>query len=210
MTKAKLDNVQRIYSDLKRQIIMEELKKGDRLVETGIAKKYNVSRLHVKEAFKLLEGEQLVEYIKMRGFVVLGVSSKTIEEVAQIRQALEEVVIKEIIKIATREDIDVLNRILGRLKVFADNGMFDDCFEELDKFYEYMYGICDYKRIVGILNTYNDYIFIIIRMSATQAQHHIEGYKSFERLMAAIESKDEQKALNEIRIRHKYLVFNDR
>ena len=203
----KNDNTKKIYQDYKKQIISGKLKKGDRLVETSIAKKYNASRLHVKEAFQMLESEHLAEYIKNRGFVVLGVSTEVFAEIALIRQALEQVIIRKVIEVSTSENIEYMKRIVSRMKVFANNAMLEDSFAELNRLYKYFYDISKYEHIVNILNMYNDYIDEIIQMSATKVEDHIEGYTIMEDLVEAIEKKDVDWAMKQAVLRHKNLPF---
>ena len=107
----KNDNTIKIYQDLKKQIISGKLKKGDRLVETSTAKEYNASRLHVKEAFQMLEREHLAQHIRNCGFVVVGVSTEVLTEIALIRQALEQVIINKVIEVATSENIEHMKKI---------------------------------------------------------------------------------------------------
>ena len=51
----------KVYIDLRRKILEGNLKDGDRLAEIPLAKKYEVSRLHVKSALQMLEKEQLAK-----------------------------------------------------------------------------------------------------------------------------------------------------
>lgn len=203
----KNDNTIKIYENVKKQIISGKLQKGDRLVETGTAKEYNVSRLHVKEAFQMLEREHLAEYNRNRGFVVLGVSTETLAEIALIRQALEEIIVKKVIEVATPENIEQMKRIVSRMKVFAENAMLEDSLCELNRLYKYFYDISGYEHIVNILNMNNDYINLIIQMSATKVEDHIEGYRIMEDLVEAIEKKDVNEAMKQVELRHKNLPF---
>lgn len=208
MENTKVDYVKKIYSDLRAEIISGKIKSGVHLVETKIAAQYQTSRLHVKSAFRLLEAEHLVEYIKMRGFVVLGISTESIEEIIEIRQALESVVVKKVIKTATDEDIEKLKRIANRIVVFTTNNMMDDVMDELDNFYQTLYTLCKYYRITSILNTYSDYIILIRNLSASSLEHHKYSAQNFFQLVDAIEKRDTERALQLIEERHKYLVLN--
>ena len=54
---------------------------------------------------------------------------------------------------------------------------------------------------------YNDYIDVIIQMSATKIEDHIEGYSIMGDLVKAIENKDVDWAMKEVVLRHKNLPF---
>ncbi len=195
-------NVYVILSSLKKRILSGELKTGDRLIETSISKEFNTSRLHVKSALRQLMAEHLAEYTEMKGFRVVGATPETLEEVAQIRQALEAVVVKKVIQVATEENLAHLSRLIARLKVFVENEMFEDCFDELNKIYQYLYSICGYTRVASILMQYSDYINIIIRESAPSAKEHLSGYKAISGLIEAIINKDLDGAMHCLEARY--------
>ncbi len=200
MDATKINQTLNIYNDLKKKILNGQLKTGDRLNESGYAKGYKASRLHVKDAFRLLENEKLAQYLEMKGFAVIGVSEETLEEVAIIRQALEEIIVKKVIQVATDEDIKAMKHIVKRMYIFLENEMYRDNIEEYKKFYEYMYQLCNYPRIIGILNTYDDYINLLITKSTSKTEKFVLGYKIIERLIDAIENRDEKTAIKEIRL----------
>jgi DNA-binding GntR family transcriptional regulator len=63
----RVDSVNLVYNDLKNKIISKEKAPNDKLPELQLCEQYGVSRLHIKEALKMLEMENLVRYIPRRG-----------------------------------------------------------------------------------------------------------------------------------------------
>jgi len=59
-----------VYDRLKKMILAGKLKKGQRLVQEGIALHFNVSRQTVRNAFVRLEKEKLIKGQYRRGVVV--------------------------------------------------------------------------------------------------------------------------------------------
>jgi len=200
------DNVERIYEDLRAQILSGKLKKGDRLVETAIAREYKASRLHVRSAFRLLEVEKLAKHIEMKGFVVLGISDDIIEEVIEIRNALEAVVLRRVIQRASEQDIEQLERIVKRVEVFINNEMTADGLDELRDFYDKLYEISGYERITGILRTYSDYISLIKNLTAKSMEENLFGLQNLKLMMKAIAERDQEEAIRQMKYRHKYLA----
>ena len=86
-----------IYKDLRQKILLGEIGEGKRLVETALAADYQASRLHIKSALRLLEQENLAQHIPQCGFVAKGVSEDAIEEIVELRIALERVVFKRLV-----------------------------------------------------------------------------------------------------------------
>ena len=78
-----------IYKELRRKILLGEIKEGERLVETTLAADFHASRLHIKSALRLLEQENLAQHIPQCGFVAKGVTEEAIEENERLLQELE-------------------------------------------------------------------------------------------------------------------------
>jgi len=179
-----------IYKDLRRKILTGELKNGDRLVETALAAQYEVSRLHIKSALRLLEQEQLAEHIMMCGFQVKGFTEETMEEIGELRLALDRVTFARFAKTAVAEDVAHLRKMGQRVKVFFQNNMIEDAMEELDNFYSYVYAKSGYIHITAILEKYSDYFKILRRQFTSDQRLNLEAAELLLEIIRAIEEKD--------------------
>jgi GntR family transcriptional regulator of gluconate operon len=74
---------------LRQEILTGRFRQGEHLVETKIAHQLNVSRGPVREAFKLLRAEGLVEEEPRRGTFVVSLSAKDAGEIYGLRAAIE-------------------------------------------------------------------------------------------------------------------------
>lgn len=74
---------------LEDEIIFGDLSPGTRLVEEDVVKRFNVSRSPVREAFRLLEQEGLVERASRKGISVSAISLEDLDEVYTCRLSLE-------------------------------------------------------------------------------------------------------------------------
>lgn len=75
------------YDELKRAIAHNELKPGDRLTETGLTEMLGVSRTPIREALRRLCYEGYVQMAN--GYVVKGVTQKDVQDILEVRRALE-------------------------------------------------------------------------------------------------------------------------
>ncbi|HMK75569.1 MAG TPA: GntR family transcriptional regulator [Thermodesulfobacteriota bacterium] len=82
---------QRIYDHLRGQLLDGEIPPRHHLVETKIAKEIGTSRTPIREALHSLELEGLVESIPRVGYVVKPISEEEVEEICEIRAAIEAV-----------------------------------------------------------------------------------------------------------------------
>ena len=198
------DNVMQIYSSIKSRIIRGELAPNSKLTETTITKEFCVSRLHVKSAFRLLHSEQLIYHVYMKGYFVQELDSCFFEEIIALRQALETVVITKVIEIATPENIRTLKKMSKRVNVFIKNKMIEDGLDEVNNIYHYLYQVCNFRRIVSILETFSDYIAIIRQKSAETYRQHLEYANNLSLMVKAIEERNIDRAVEQIKLRHKY------
>ena len=79
-----------VFNTLRQAILKGELKPGERLMEIQLAEKLGVSRTPIREAIRKLELEGLVLMIPRRGAEVAKISHKSLQDVLEVRGALEE------------------------------------------------------------------------------------------------------------------------
>ena len=116
MLRIKLDSFrplgEMVYESLREAIVKQELKPGERLMETELADDMGVSRTPVREAIRKLELEGYVVMIPRKGAFVAGLSIKDINEVFEIRGALEALAAGLAASRATNEEIEEMERHL--------------------------------------------------------------------------------------------------
>ena len=179
-----------VYKDLREKILTGELKDKDRLVETTLAAQYDVSRLHIKSALRLLEQEQLAEHIMMCGFQVKGFTEESMEEIGELHLALDCIIFARFTKTALEEEIAYLWKTAQRIKVFFQNNMVEDAMEELDNFYSYVYAKSGYIHITAILEKYSDYFKILRRQFTSDQRLNLETAELLLQIVQAMEEKD--------------------
>jgi DNA-binding GntR family transcriptional regulator len=93
---------------LRQAILAGRFRQGERLVETKIAEQFQVSRGTVREAFKLLRSEGLVEEEPRRGTFVVSLSGRDAREIYELRAAIEGRAAYMIAKVENRASIETL------------------------------------------------------------------------------------------------------
>src|SRR5664279_4365115 len=107
---------------LRTQILAGGLPRGAHLVEARIARQFNVSRGPVREAFKLLRAEGLVEEEPRRGTFVVTLSSVDVREIYDLRAALEGRATRSIARTRDPATIAELGSTLEAIAVAAASG----------------------------------------------------------------------------------------
>ncbi len=70
-------------------IINRTLKSGDKISEVVLSRQMNVSRTPVREAFRILQSEGLLEYRPRRGVVVTSLDINDVVKLNEVRSVLE-------------------------------------------------------------------------------------------------------------------------
>ena len=78
-----------VFNTLRKAILKGELKPGERLMEIALAERLGVSRTPVREAMRKLELEGLVVMIPRRGAQVANITEKDLNDVLEVRRALD-------------------------------------------------------------------------------------------------------------------------
>lgn len=78
-----------VYQALRKDIILGKLEANVKLNEVELANTFNVSPTPVREAFRKLQADNLVEIIPYKGVTVKGIATKEIIAIYQCREVLE-------------------------------------------------------------------------------------------------------------------------
>jgi DNA-binding GntR family transcriptional regulator len=104
------------------RIVRGELAPGDRLVERALAEELGVSRVPVREALNLLKGEGFVQDVPRRGVIVTMLSREDVDDLFEVREALEVQSARLACQRATEEEIASLTDIAARAEQARDQG----------------------------------------------------------------------------------------
>lgn len=94
-----------VFNTLRQAILKGELKPGERLMEIALAERLGVSRTPIREAMRKLEQEGLVVMIPRRGAQVANITEKDLNDVLEVRIALENVAIEKACARMTEEEM---------------------------------------------------------------------------------------------------------
>jgi DNA-binding GntR family transcriptional regulator len=97
-----------VLAELRAWILEGRLKPGDQVLSDAIAEELGVSRVPVREALRILEGEGQVIYYPHQGYFLAKLSLEELVEVYRIRTLLEQEAIREAVPKMTQTDFDRL------------------------------------------------------------------------------------------------------
>ena len=109
-----------VLAELRRLITAGRLRPGQQIVQDALAVQFGVSRVPLREALKILEGEGQVTYVAHRGYFVTELSLSDLIEVYRIREILEAEAVSIAVPQMTAEDIDRLEGAERDVRAAAD------------------------------------------------------------------------------------------
>lgn len=125
---------QEIRETIQSAIMNGQLRPGDRVVETRLAKELGVSQSPVREAIRELEVMGLIEIRPFQGAYVKALKSQDVQESYKVRSALESAAIEALIPQITEKQIEDLAKTLKAMAKAGEANNIDQ-FTELDKLF---------------------------------------------------------------------------
>ena len=106
-----------VYDLLQRLIYEGVYQPGQRLLEADLAKQFDTSQAPIREAFRRLEENWIVERVPRRGTCVRTLLRQDMEDLLRIRAAYDEVVIRRAMPHLSANDVaqmEALVQLMGR------------------------------------------------------------------------------------------------
>jgi DNA-binding GntR family transcriptional regulator len=150
---------QYVFENLRHAIIRGDLLPGDRLVESRIADRLDISRTPVREAIHKLEREGLLRKLPRGGFTVMNFSRKDIEETFGIRSVLESYAAKLAALNHREEDLKPLEDKIEEFQRALETGRTDQLPKINTEFHNLFYALSRSPKLVRMVNDLRDQIY---------------------------------------------------
>jgi len=111
-----------VLHELRSALAVGRLLPGQQLVQEDLAEDLGVSRVPIREALKILEGEGHVTYHPNRGYFVTELSADDLIELYRLRQILEAEALAQAVLEVSDADIADIEAILEQVEQAADSG----------------------------------------------------------------------------------------
>ncbi|MBQ7498257.1 MAG: GntR family transcriptional regulator [Selenomonas sp.] len=132
------------------------LKPGERIMEIQLAEELGVSRTPVREAIRKLELEGYVIMMPRRGTYVATMSIRDINEIFEIRTALESLSNGLAAERITDEELEHLQRLLVIIGGYIADNDIEKIVETDIEFHDLLYHAARNTRLVGVISNLRD------------------------------------------------------
>ena len=183
---------------VRERILKGEYEIGEKIKENQIATELKVSRTPIREAFKLLENEGLIDYIPNRGCFAKGFTKQDVDDIYAVREALEELAVRWAVARITEPELLALEEQVDLMKFYTKKKDKKKVLELNTSFHEVIYASARSRFLAQVLRSYKEYIEKT-RKSIFYEQSYLEGILSEHRaIFEAIKDRDEERVVEAI------------
>ena len=183
-----------VFNTLRQAILRGELQPGERLMEIQLAQRLGVSRTPVREAIRKLELEGLVLMIPRRGAEVAEITRQDLEDVLEVRAALEELAVKDACEHSTDEQLQDLKKAANEFKRSLEGTDLVACAEADIHFHEIIYAATNNKRLVQMLNNLREQMYRYRMENLKDKRTYRTLVEEHDAIRRALKKHDKEKA----------------
>ncbi len=191
-----------IYEHLKGRILHGDIKPGERMMQIPVAEKLHISRTPVRDAFRRLEQDGLVEKLPQGGVRVTIIAEETVKEVFGIRKVLEAYALGLACeKISAEEVTSLRNLKLQAQEILAAKKLNPETkirklFELNSRFHEIIYASTGNIYLLNILNNLRNIVSRLRYLGLRAGETWREVWEEHAQLINFLEKRDKKGALN--------------
>ena len=183
----------RVFHKIRDDILSGKYKEHEELKEVAIGEELGVSRTPVREAFRQLELEGLIQIIPNKGAYVTGITVNDVKDIYMIRSRLEGLCARWATEKITDEQMEEMEENVYLAEFHAQKGHMDQMAELDNRFHEVLYEACDSKMLEHLLKDYHNYV-LRVRRKTLSTNRGTESNNEHRMIMEAIKAKDADKA----------------
>lgn len=187
-----------VFNTLRQAIIKGELKPGEKLLEIKLADMLGVSRTPIREAMRKLEQEGLVIMTPRHGVTVSGITRKHLQDVLEIRLALERLAIELACERMNAEQLKMLRGLHKEIKERKDSEDAHELSDIDEKFHEQIYNSTNNPRLIQMLENLREqmYRYRLVYMQDMDKRSRL--ITEHNRIVKALETHDAESGKNAI------------
>ncbi|MCP3802175.1 GntR family transcriptional regulator [Allokutzneria sp. A3M-2-11 16] len=189
-----LSTSERVYLALRQRIVSGQLSDGSRLVETRLATRFNVSRTPVREAVKRLTADGLIAPDALKGLVVVAVGPEEVDEIFQVRAALDGLAAALAAERITGDNLARLHRANDRVRDGHAAGDLAGMVKANLDFHAEIYAVAGNRTLSLIADKLNAFVVRTSSRAFSSAEFVQEALAEHEDIVAALARRDVEEA----------------
>lgn len=184
----------RVFHKLRENILNGKYEEHEELKEAAIGEEFGVSRTPVREAFRQLELEGLLQIIPNKGAVVTGITAKDVGDIYMIRSLLEGLCARWATEHMSDEQMQEMEENIYLSEFHAEKGHSEQLAELDNRFHELLYEAGNSKMLEHLLTDFHQYVLRVRKQTLASAQRGAQSNQEHKLIMEAIREKNAEKA----------------
>ena len=184
----------RVFQKLREDILSGKYQEHEELKEVAIGEELGVSRTPVREAFRQLELEGLIQIIANKGADVTGITAKDVKDIYMIRSLLEGLCARLATEKITKEQMEEMEENIYLADFHAQKGHMDQMAELDNRFHDILYEACDSKLLEHTLKDYHEYVLRVRQKTLSTNTRGRASNDEHRQIMEAIKAGDADRA----------------
>lgn len=184
----------RVFHKLREDILSGKYEDHEELKEVAIGEELGVSRTPVREAFRQLELEGLIQIIPNKGAYVTGITEKDVKDIYVIRSLLEGLCARWATEHITKEQMEEMEENVYLASFHAQKGHLDQLAELDNRFHDILYEACNSKILEHQLKDFHEYVLRVRKKTLNNINRGPKSNEEHEQIMEAIKAKDADRA----------------
>ena len=180
-----------VINHLRNDILNKNFKSGSRITIKQIADLYGVSHMPVREAFRALEGEKLLEINPYKGATILNIDEQYIRNVYGLLASLELLIYESVLD---KIDDDVIERLYSINKSIYDKCNDEEgrkeCIKLNTEFHKILVSLTPNTQALDLYNYYYSLTKSLRAVYTPDKSRFIDVFNQHEKLITAIQKKD--------------------
>ncbi|TWT01826.1 GntR family transcriptional regulator [Planomicrobium sp. CPCC 101079] len=186
---------EQFYHSIKAMIFEGKFKPGERIVETQLAKEFNVSKSPIREAIRMLVQEGLIVTDDKSKMVIYEPTLKDVEEIYFCRKALESFAVRLMIEKATDSEIEEIEELLLETEKAIHNGQEDKAIIDLNaSFHNLIIEFTKNERLKKQIKDLKTLMYFFRVMNFQGGNRAEDILKQHRDIFCHIKKRDEEKA----------------
>lgn len=179
-----------LHEELKISILQEDYPQGAKLTEQVICDKYGVSRTPVREAFKQLETEGLIEIIPNRGAFTTGFSKGDLRDLYTLREVYEVQAVRWAVERIYDDEFDALEESYEFMEFYTARKDTRRMKEINTNFHTIIYEAAHNRILAQVLNSFQVYMKHSIHVRPYEKEYLYEVFKEHKAIFDSFVKKN--------------------
>ena len=180
----------RVFNRLREDILSGKYAEHEELKEMAIGEEMGVSRTPVREAFRQLELEGLIQIIPNKGAYVTGITEKDVKDIYMIRSLLEGLCARWATEHITQEKMEEMEENVYLAEFHAQKGHMEQLAELDNRFHDILYESCNSKILEHQLKDFHQYVLRVRKKTLANVSRGNKSNEEHRMIMEAIRDKN--------------------